>query len=56
MRPHKNTQVNNYEKAKLDASTKAVTEKGTVRIEYPLPLQEQWQEISLQEACATRCA
>lgn len=32
--------MNNYEKAKLDASTKAVTEKGTVRIEYPLPLQE----------------
>jgi hypothetical protein len=27
--------VNNYEKAKIDASTKAVTEKGTVRIEYP---------------------
>jgi putative transposase len=32
--------VNNYEKAKLDASTKAMTEKGTVRIEYSLPLQE----------------
>lgn len=32
--------MNNYEKAKLDASTKAVTEKDTVRIEYPLPLQE----------------
>lgn len=32
--------MNNYERAKLDASTKAVTEKGTVRIEYPLPLQE----------------
>ena len=32
--------MNNYEKAKIDASTKAVTEKGTVRIEYPLPLQE----------------
>jgi transposase-like protein len=32
--------VNNYEKAKIDTSTKAVTEKGAVRIEYPLALQE----------------